>query len=496
MIALDVSSLEEVLADERLLEAGQYEEFVNTMLPVCQDMVILAKELVYRGWLTPFQAEQILYGQAESLMLGSYVLLEPLGEGSVGRVFRARNWKIDRIVAIKVIRDEQSRQPAVIARFQREIRALARIRHPNIVWAVDADFRPGFIFYAMEYVEGSDLGRYVRNNGPLSFADACNYIAQTAGALQHACTIGLIHRDIKPSNLLLTEPDRVVKLLDLGLTRCEVPINDSVFGELTRAGALIGTPDFMSPEQVKDSRKADVRSDLYSLGCTFYYLLTGVAPFEQAEAVVDKLYCQCESEPTPVEQLRPDVPPGIAQIVRKLMTKRRRDRFQTPLELLSALEAFCATAEFPGRDTKVDAPNCTLTDTPMPAPQLSQEPTTEMLTPSELEIMITPTDIRAEEERNPRHRFLAMPAQICIAVVLATVTLLLLWQWGIAPGASGGESKIQRPDHPVIVPAEPVLEQQRQSLSARTEPAPTEAEVAPNPADPSATSLNSANGGH
>src|SRR5262249_31579209 len=150
--------------------------------------------LVYRGWLTPFQAEQILNNQAESLFFGSYVLLEPIGEGGMGRVYRARNWKLNHVVAIKLIGEEQQRRSATIARFEREIRALGRIRHPHIVMALDADFRPGSIFFAMEYFEGTDLGRYVVQNGPLSIADACKCIMQTADALQHAHEHGLIHR--------------------------------------------------------------------------------------------------------------------------------------------------------------------------------------------------------------------------------------------------------------------------------------------------------------
>ncbi|MCE9534030.1 MAG: serine/threonine protein kinase [Planctomycetes bacterium] len=339
MIKVDASDLAHVLADERLLEPEQYVDFVDSMLPLCQEVPILGRELVYRGWLSPFQIDRILTGQADTLILGSYVLIEPLGEGGMGRVYLARNWKINRLVAIKVIRDEQSEQPAVIARFQREIRALGRVHHPNIVEALDAEFRPGVLFYAMEYFEGTDLGRYVRRDGPFSVSDACACIMQVADALQHANELGLIHRDIKPSNLLLTEPDHIVKVLDLGLTRCETPVNDSIFNELTRAGALIGTPDYMSPEQIKDSRSADIRSDLYSLGCTFYYLLTGVAPFEHLDAMVDKLWAQCDTEPTPIRQLRPDVPLEIAALITRLMAKRRRDRFQTPADLRAALGA-------------------------------------------------------------------------------------------------------------------------------------------------------------
>jgi eukaryotic-like serine/threonine-protein kinase len=434
MTALDASGLVDALADERLLEPEQFEEFVATMLPRCREVAILAQELVFRGWLTPYQIERVVSGQAASLVLGSYVLLEPLGEGANGRVYRARNWKLDRIVAIKIIRDAKSREPAVIARFRREIRALGRIRHPHIVLAVDADFHSGVIWYAMEYVKGCDLGRFVRRNGPLSVPDACNYVVQAAGALRHAHEFGLIHRDIKPSNLLLTEPDRVVKLLDMGLTRCDVPLDDSVFAALTHSGALIGTPDYMPPEQVKDSRSADVRSDLYSLGCTFYYLLTGLAPFEHIEGVVDKLLCQCESEPIPLEQLRPDLPGGVGAIVRKLMNKRRRDRFQSPAQLMAALTALSFDRPQSLRDADTNAPALTLVDVPAASPSIGDAPATEVMTRAQLGLIGRANEAELVEEANTRRTFSSLnPAQIVLAVCIATAVLLALLQWGIGP---------------------------------------------------------------
>ena len=432
MTMLDTSSFMEALADERLLEHEQYEELTSVMLPQCQDALILARELAYRGWLTPYQIEQIMADQAHTLILGSYVLLEPLGEGGMGRVYRARNWKLNRIVAIKVIREEQSRDPAVIARFQREIRALGKIRHPNIVLAVDADFRPGMIFYAMEYVEGADLGQYVRQHGPLPIADACNYIIQVADALQSAHDLGLIHRDIKPSNLLLTEPDHSIKLLDLGLTRCEVPIDDSVFIELTRAGALIGTPDFMSPEQVKDSRGADSRSDLYSLGCTFYYLLTGVAPFDHVRAIVDKLYAQCETEPRPIEELRGDIPPDIAEVIHKLLAKRRRDRFQSPNELIGVLLALFEDAQSQARETLIEAATFTLSEAPVLRVEMAR---TEILDHADIGFVTAPEEMEFHKKRSIGS---LNRTQIIIALLIATLALLLIWMTGIGPGTLGG----------------------------------------------------------
>jgi serine/threonine-protein kinase len=428
MAVVDAPGLAEALADPRLLAPEQHEEFVETMLPICRDVAILARELAFRGWLTPFQVEQTLAGQASTLILGSYVLLEPLGEGGMGRVFRARNWKLDRIVAIKLLRDDQARQPAVIARFQREIRALGRIDHPNIVRAIDADFRPGKLYYVMEFIEGSNLGDYVRHNGPLPVAFACRCIVQIADALRHAHDLGLIHRDIKPTNLVLSNSGNTVKLLDLGLTRCEVPVNDSVFNELTHVGSLIGTPDYMPPEQVTDSRSADIRSDIYSLGCTFYFMLTGRAPFDHVEALVDKLQCQCDSEPAPIEELRPDLPGEVAAIIYRMMAKRRRDRFQSADELLAALESL--ELDVDPADAEVQRQSAAMgrvrgLNGPMPM--------TEVLNRVDLELLNAPPTIETYTAVEGRSQFRSNVIQIAIAVLLATLALLILAQAGHGP---------------------------------------------------------------
>lgn len=431
MAAINASAFAEALADERMLDAEQYAEFESSMFPLCQDVTILARELIYRQWLTPYQVEVILDGNAKSLFLGSYVLLEPLGEGGMGRVFRARNWKLKRQVAIKVIREEQTEQPAVVARFQREVRALGYIKHINIVRAIDADFQGRSIWYAMEYVNGIDLGRYVRTRGPMSVEDARNYVVQIADGLQHAHDHGLVHRDIKPSNLILCESDRLVKLLDLGLTRAELPIDDSAFADLTRAGAIIGTPDFMSPEQIKDPRSADVRSDIYSLGCTFYYMLTGRAPFEEARAMVDKLMMQCEDEPTAVERLRSDIPAETAQVLRKMMAKDRRERYQLPAEVISALLNLGEQPRRPlhNAQTIVDSGIVAAFDMP-----------TQMLSHCEMETGELVSERDATRRKNARTTNWGALARMTVAVLLATLAMVFIWQTGNGPGSLRGNS--------------------------------------------------------
>ena len=321
----------ESLADERLLAPEAYQQLVNELMPVCSDWHILAPELIYRGWLTPYQMREILEDRAESLILGSYTLLEPLGEGGMGRVFRARNWKIDKIVAVKVIRQEQLGDARVLKRFYREMESLGRVSHPNIILAFDAEMHGNTLFYAMEYIPGRDLGWHVRENGPLSIPAAAFYAAQVAHALQHVHMMGLIHRDLKPSNLLLTQDEQTVKILDLGLTRNDM--EEQSMSQITRIGSLIGTPDYIAPEQISDPHQVDIRADLYSLGCTLYHLLTGQTVFEGSDAV-EKLYFHVKEEPIPIQQLRPDIPPQFSRIIARLLAKRPSKRYQEPADLL------------------------------------------------------------------------------------------------------------------------------------------------------------------
>src|SRR5262249_11584161 len=292
------------------------------------------------------QVTQLSQGRGPALLLGSYVLLERLGEGGMGAVFKARNWKLGRVVALKLIRKEHLKDAEVVARFRREIRAAARLCHPNIVQAHDADEVSGSHFLIMEYVEGIDLGRLVEQRGPLPVADACACVCQAALGLQHAFEQGLVHRDIKPSNLLLAGSagrtnlapgdSGVVKILDLGLALLQ-PTAEDLTSTLTSENVVMGTPDFMAPEQTLDSHAVDIRADLYSLGCTLYFLLTGQVPFPGG-TVGQKIARHLAQEPVPVEQMRPDVPPAVAAVVRKLLAKQPEDRYQTPAGLAAVLQ--------------------------------------------------------------------------------------------------------------------------------------------------------------
>jgi WD40 repeat protein/serine/threonine protein kinase len=344
-----VAALLEALGRHQLLPPEYLAEATGPLQACCTDARALARELVCRGRLTPYQANQLLKGHGADLVLGPYQLLERLGEGGMGQVFKARHCKLGRVVALKVIHPECLADADSVRRFRREIQAAAQLDHPHVVRAYDAGEAGGRHFLVMECVAGIDLKRLVKERGPLPVAEACAYARQAALGLQHAHERGMVHRDVKPSNLLLVrEPDGlgVVKLLDLGLVRLARTADGAEPTTFTEEGWAAGTPDYLAPEQASDPRKADARSDLYSLGCTLYFLLAGRPPFPDGSAT-DKLIKHAMLDPVPVEQLRADVPPGLAAMLRKLLAKRPEDRFQTAADLAEALAALPGLGDRP-----------------------------------------------------------------------------------------------------------------------------------------------------
>jgi len=257
---------------------------------------------------------------APGSILGPYEILQHLGEGGMGRVYQARHQVLKKVVAIKVIRREQLANPNVLQRFHREALAAAQLAHSHIVRLYDASEADGNHFLVMEYVAGCDLGDLVEKKGPLPLPLACEYIRQTALGLQHAYERGLVHRDIKPANLLVTADGSHVKIMDMG---------------------VMGTPAYLAPEQARDARQADIRSDIYSLGCTFYHLLSGTPPFH-GMSLAELVLCHQFEDPAPIEQKRPEVAPELAAIIRKMMAKQPQDRYQTPAEVAEELQAFVA----------------------------------------------------------------------------------------------------------------------------------------------------------
>ncbi|MBL8794070.1 MAG: serine/threonine protein kinase [Planctomycetia bacterium] len=295
----------------------------------------LARELMQRGWLTPYQINQLLQDRSQELLIGAYVLLERLGEGDMGTVFKARHQKMRRIVALKRIRRERLHDPDAVRYFYQEVRTAAQLSHPNLVHAFDADQIGDAHILVLEYVEGTNLLQLVKQQGPLPAEPACECIRQAACGLAYGHERGLIHRDIKPTKVMRS-PKGLVKVLDLGLAHAPSQESMQRSASLGDPGALMGAFDCMAPEQAAGSPSVDIRADLYSLGCTLHFLLTGQSPFPNCTPE-QKLYRHQYEEPTPVEQLAPGTPPEVREVVRRLLAKRREHRFQSPGELAGVL---------------------------------------------------------------------------------------------------------------------------------------------------------------
>jgi formylglycine-generating enzyme required for sulfatase activity/serine/threonine protein kinase len=280
--------------------------------------------------------------------LGEYRLLEKLGEGGMGAVYKALQVNLEKIVAMKVLPKGRMGDEQATARFKREMKAVGQLEHPNIVRAMDAREIEGTSFLVMEYVDGQDLNELVRCVGPLAVPDACELIRQAALGLQCAHEHGLVHRDIKPSNLMLTKQGQV-KLLDLGLARFSTE-GQPMGREVTATGQIMGTPDYMAPEQITDTHGVDIRADIYSLGCTLYKLLAGRPPFSGPEyrTAFDKQMGHVKQQPPPIGRIRTDVSDELAAVVDRMLAKDAEERFATPAEVAVALEPFTAGCDIPG----------------------------------------------------------------------------------------------------------------------------------------------------
>lgn len=264
-----------------------------------------------------------------------FEILQLLGQGGMGAVYQARHKVMNRLVALKVINPRFVGNSEALERFQREVQAAAQLHHPNIIAAHDADCAGATHFLVMEYVEGTDLARCVQREGPFPVARACHFIRQAALGLQHAHEHGLVHRDIKPSNLMLTAGG-VVKIMDFGLVRLEREGSDGI--RLTTESALMGTADYIAPEQARDAHAADIRADIYSLGCSLYYLLAGKPPFTGASPI--KKIMNHLSESVPLAALPASVPGELRAVLHKMLAKYPAQRYQTPAEVAQALAPF------------------------------------------------------------------------------------------------------------------------------------------------------------
>lgn len=322
-----------------LMSAEEVHAFQVSLPPTAgaASVKMLAAELVRRGRLTKYQAGRIATGRSLGLVLGKYVIQDKIGEGGMGEVFVAEHRRMKRPVVVKVLPESHVHSEDSIRRFQREVEAAAQLQHPNIVTAFDADEERGIHFLVMEYVDGVALGDLVSEKGALAVDLAVYCMLQASHGLDYAHSKGIIHRDIKPNNLLL-DKDGVVKILDMGLARFD---DGSVTAEheeeLTKQNQIIGTVEYMSPEQVDNSSLVDPRSDIYSLGCTFFRLLTGRPPY-QGDTPVKTLLAH-RTEPVPsARAMRPEVSSDVEKILQRMLAKLPANRYQTMIELSADLK--------------------------------------------------------------------------------------------------------------------------------------------------------------
>lgn len=336
--------------------------------PDKQAALKVAREHVKAGRLTKYQAEEMLNGRSKLLTFGSYLVLAKIGQGGMGMVLRGEHQEMKRPVAIKVLTRAARKQADAVLRFRREVEAAARLLHPNIVTAYDAGEHEGMLYLVMEFVPGSDLHGYVRDHGPLKVDDAIHCLLEAARGLEYAHQLSVVHRDIKPANLLLAmgpgsgasnlkagnapcdtakalEVQRCrVKVLDMGLARIDVEsIANAMSGQtpaespLTATGEIMGTVDYMSPEQAVDTRSVDGRADIYALGCTLHYLLTGNPPFS-GDNLMQRLMAH-RAQPIPsLRKTRPDVPVSLEDVFQGMLAKRPEDRVSTMSEVITLLE--------------------------------------------------------------------------------------------------------------------------------------------------------------
>lgn len=338
--ALTVAQFAESICTSKLLTPKELATFrrQSTSAGSADDARTLAEELVAGGKLTTYQAKVVLEERSDPLLIDRYIILDTVGAGGMGVVFKALHKSMDRIVALKILSPGSVDSSEKVQRFQREMQTAAKLAHPNVVTAFDADESDGTHFLVMEYVPGKDLSKVVLENGPLSVSQAVNCIQQAAQGLEHAHRHGIIHRDIKPANLLLST-DGTVKVADLGLAVVQTrkSMLDETKQELTQGDVLLGTVSYIAPEQALDTKRADERSDLYSLGATLHFLVTGRPPYAEENAF-KTLLAHREHEIPSLQAVREGVPDELEVVLQRMMAKQPEHRYQSAAEVVVALE--------------------------------------------------------------------------------------------------------------------------------------------------------------
>ena len=336
-MALSAREFTKRLLASKTIELDRLKKFLDGIpkeeMP--SDGEALARKLVSAQLLTAYQAQIIYQNEKARLTLGNYVILDKIGKGGMGMVLKALHRRMERVVALKVLNPSVTKTQKAVDRFQREVRAAARLNHPNIVAAYDADQDGKTYFFVMQYVDGQDLSSIVKKKGPLEINAAVDCALQTARGLKYAHEQGVVHRDVKPHNLLL-DVNGEVKILDMGLALVEEPAEANK-AELTNTGVVMGTVDYMAPEQAVDSHSADARSDIYSLGITLWYMLTGRAAYD-GDSLMAKLLAHRDQPIPSLCQAREGVSPALEAVFYKMVAKRPEDRFQSMAEVEAELE--------------------------------------------------------------------------------------------------------------------------------------------------------------
>jgi serine/threonine protein kinase len=334
-----VERLLKAVLRSRLLDREKLQDALRDLaLDRRDDPESVADHLVKSGKLSRFQARKLLQGQTAGLVLGPFQILAPVGKGGMGTVYLARDTRSEQLLALKVLTPKKARdEPRLLARFRREMEMCQRVAHPHIAWTCDVGVCQGVYYIAMEYIPGKSLYRIVSDGGPLEVSRAARLFAEIAAALDHTHHQGLIHRDLKPSNIQVTPNDHA-KLLDLGLALMQgetVGAREVVGGQ----GYVVGTMDYIAPEQAQDAAGVDPRSDIYALGSTLYFALTGRPPFPGG-TTLEKLQHHRDDEPPPVEQHNAKIPPRFGELVRRMMAKNPNDRFPNAHLLQNELQAW------------------------------------------------------------------------------------------------------------------------------------------------------------
>jgi serine/threonine protein kinase len=454
-----------------ILSARQLDELHPAIGDSAPDDRALARLLLDRDWLTPFQVNHLLQHHAERLVVGSYILTRRLGEGVLGDVYLAKHQRMRRAVTLTVVRKDLLAHPEAVERFYHEIQAVSRLSHPHIICAFDAGPVDGAHFFAMEWVDGVDLGRLVQQSGPLPIPMACTFLRQAALGLQHAWERRVLHHDLQPANLFVA---RLAGPADPGLSATHTPSTSSQFGGPTlkinnlglsllqprsgdRSTLLAGSPDYLPPELAGGGEVVDVRSNLYSLGCVFYYLLTGKVVFPVDDSST-KLRQHRDAPPPNVSLLRHDVPAEVADLIQRLLAKCPADRPANPAALAEELRVLIGEdAAAPAAPLAPTEPSLFPATDAWPTEATSSAETTTRLPQSSTKPMVRPRPASPVPRRRRRRQLL-----LIVAISAVVLGLLALGARLLSPAPPSAEAADEG-SNPAPEPAIP-------STMLRTEP--------------------------